>query len=134
MKIKAITYLLAITCTAPAYSGELLLGNFGHKYTSDNKATVWSIRTQGRDYELLTSGDNSKTKLKSLSKAEITALWDKLLWPSTTIQGVSCLGNKDEIFCHIPTEQRKKITWLTENTSDFLHYSSMGGVMEIKKN
>jgi len=133
MKLKISAFLFVALCATSAHSSELLLGNFGHEFTGKKGETVWSIRATGSSYELFSLGGNFKTGLQPLSKAAVAALWKELLWPQATTAGVVCLGNDEDIFCHVPQNQRKKIDWLAGNKSNYFFYSAMGGVMEIKR-
>ncbi|SFZ72039.1 hypothetical protein [Chitinimonas taiwanensis] len=133
MKIKAIFSSIVALCAVSVHSKELLLGNFGHAFTGKESDIVWSIRAKGSIYEILFHGDNSKATAQQLSDKAVAKLWKKLDWPEITTAGVVCLGVKEDFFCYVPQEQRKKISWIADNKSDYFNYSSMGGVMEIHK-
>ncbi|HRH17335.1 MAG TPA: hypothetical protein PLS22_07760 [Aquabacterium sp.] len=133
MNIKAHALWMIAFASSPAYSNEILLGNFGHEFTRTSKDIVWTIKAAGEKFDITYHGDNTKDRLRPLSSKAVRSLWQKLHWPDETMSSASCLGNEEDTFCHVPKEQRANIDWLMDYKSDFFYYSVMGGIMQIHK-
>jgi hypothetical protein len=133
MKISAIVSIIAALACHSVSASEILVGNFGHEFTRKNGDVVWKIQPKGNAYELHALGDNSKATIKPMSRKAINSFWEKMLWPASTTLGVSCLANREDIFCYVPRDQQEKIDWISGNKSGFFYYSTMGGIMEINK-
>lgn len=123
---------LVASLILPIYThASSLVGVFGHNFTGRKNDPVWTVKQEPGHFTLITHGDGSTSPLRVLSKAEITRFWKKMLWEQESSKKAECLGNRDEILCFVPTQSRKSIPWLEDNTSDYFYYDKMAGIMEI---
>jgi hypothetical protein len=125
---------LLLSCGIAAQAQSLPVGSFGHRYTNDTKAAVWTVTLHNastQEYNLLRHGDAQQTKLKPLSKKEREQFWGRMHWSVSEADAAACLGNRLDILCFVPRKIRQKNDWLKSYKSDFFHYDTIGGVMEM---
>jgi len=123
---------LVASLILPVYThASSLVDVFGHNFTGRKNDPVWTVKQESGHFTLITHGDGSTSPLRVLSKAEITRFWKKMLWEQESSKKAECLGSRDEILCFVPTQSRKSIPYLEDNTSDYFYYDKMAGIMEI---
>lgn len=133
VRISALLALLIAPFCCKA-DGETLTGLYGHQFTAQPNAPVWSVRSKGKAYQVISlNADESTPDSHEWSKDERLAFWERMLWPPDTSADAQCVGNEDEVICFVPSQSRKRIDWLRESKSDYFHYDPMGGVMKINK-
>jgi len=133
MKISTLFSIIAALACLPVSANDILVGSFGHEFTRQNGDVVWKIHPKGNFYELHTLGDNSKSTIKPMNSKALNDFWKKMLWPTSTTIGASCLANAEDVFCYVPKDQQEKIDWISGNKSSFFYYSTMAGIMEVNK-
>jgi len=124
--------LLLLTTTGTAQAAPPV-GTFGHEFTSSKHTPVWSVQPLSGAFKILSYGDGKKKSAHSLSPSERGAFWAKMDWPLSSSGNSECIGTTNEIFCYVPSPTRHLIPDLRSQTSDFFHFDSTGGLIEIAK-
>jgi hypothetical protein len=112
----------------------LPVGSFGHRYTDAPNTAVWTVTLHNpatQEYRLLRHSDAQQTKLKPLTKKEREQFWARMHWSLNEADAAVCLGNWSDILCYVPRKVRLKNDWLKSYKTDFFHYDTIGGVMEM---
>lgn len=111
-----------------------LEGVFGHEYTRNKNAPVWTLRANGEHALAITHhGDGSVNTLQLWNDTEKASFWRKMLWNPKSATQALCAANDDEVFCYVPRLAREQIDWLRDYASDYFSYSEMGGIMQIQR-
>lgn len=134
MKRGRLGLLLSCGIAAQAQAQSLPVGSFGHRYTDAPNTAVWTVtlhHAATQEYRLLRHSDAQQTKLKPLTKKEREQFWARMHWSLNEADAAVCLGNWTDILCHVPHKVRLKNDWLKSYKSDFFHYDTIGGVMEM---
>lgn len=112
----------------------VLIGRFGHEYTKPKGAAVWDVRTSGDQLQLVTlNAEESNARSHELTEGERRKFWQSLWWPEETSVAARCVGNSEEVLCHVPPSVRSKINDLVRHRSNYFHFDPIGGLMEIQR-
>ena len=110
-------------------------GSFGHAFTGKANEAVWTVKANGATPLLVTVGAKTSVKAFVLTKEQRKDLWDKLSFDSSTgsFEQADCIATSEEYICNVPQKSRALISDLKDRKSDFFHFDSFGGLMEINK-
>jgi len=130
MKIP-IHLLLCLIFPAVVSAQTHLVGDFTHDYTTPKNKPVWTIQNTSDIWTVYNHGGKKTFKAKTLSEAERRKFWEKMWWPTATAAEASCLTYDEALICHVPKKAKIKIDDLKNRGSEYFHYDSIGGMMEI---
>lgn len=135
INLKSMFFLLFVGFTVSmAYDdNDVMIGDYGHDYTSQKGEVVWSIRKDGNSLVFFSHGLNESTVSQIASKEQKESFWKKMMWDVSLSQDATCVVGKEFIVCRVPQEVRAKISWIASNKSDYFYYDHMAGVMEIER-
>ncbi len=135
MKIKSIFFLffIGMMISLSAAEEDMILGDYGHKFTEPQGEVVWSIRKEGDSLVFFSHGLNESAVSQIASKEQKESFWKKMMWDVSLSEDATCVVGKEFIVCRVPQEVRAKISWIASNKSDYFYYDQMAGVMEIER-
>lgn len=133
MKIKSIFFLffVGMMISLSATEEDMMLGDYGHKFTEPQGEVVWSIRKDGDSLIFFSHGVNESTVSQIASAEQKESFWKKMMWDVSLSKDATCVIGEEFIVCKVPKEVRAKISWIASNESDYFYYDQMAGVMEI---
>ncbi len=128
-----LTYaaLLFLFSTSLAHAA-LPLGDFGHEFTQSRNDKVFTVAPSGKAYSVTYHGDGTRKPMDVWSAGQRRAFWERMQWKDAAHASAECIGTSDEVFCFLPAASRKQSDFFTDYASDFFHYDTVGGFMEIR--
>jgi ribosomal protein S4E len=134
-KLKFIFVLLCIgiTISIASADSDIMIGNYGHKFTEPQGEVVWSIRKEGDSLVFFSHGLNESIVSQIANTEQKESFWKKMWWDASLSKDATCVVGKEFILCKVPQEVRAKIDWIAPNKSDYFYYDSMAGIMEIER-
>lgn len=122
--------LLFLSATSLAHAA-LPLGAFGHDYTKSKTDKVFTIAPSGKAFSVTYHGDGTRKPMDVWSADQRRAFWERMQWQDTAHASAECIGASDEVFCFLPAATRKQSDFFKDYGSDFFHYDTVGGFMQI---
>lgn len=128
---------VVITTTTQAWAqSSMVVGSFSHRFSEVADAPVWTVKSFGRQFQIVSHGGNTNTVVVVLNEQERKDLWNALAFDIDTdsFLAAECVGAVlKEYICHVPSKSRAEIPQLRSRESDFFHYDKTGGLIEIHK-
>lgn len=157
------TLTLLLATTPAFATGNALVGRYGHDSTEPADEPVWQVErvADGYTVEYLAVGEREPAWL--LDSDGRAAFWERMMWPTDTARNAECLSWGEAplmladlldmpddasapavkaasaqtpgagVLCRVEPAARAKISWLSDNLSDYFFHDAMGGVMEVRQ-
>ena len=153
--------VLLLLMPAMALAGQdRLVGGYSHDFTEPADETVWRVAAAAAGYEIESLGSGERDPAWRLDGAGRAEFWERMMWPTDTAGDAECISWGDKppsladlfatpagaaaspaaraaappgagVLCRVEPGTRARISWLSDNLSDYFYYDPFIGVIEV---